>query len=190
MQKKKKHSPELLAAAAKVTTKRGKIFITHLLKHGEVSTEELEVVYKLMDAASAARDVKDAGVPLSTRRAKRANGRQMVVYSFSDPSLIRGVRFRRPSRTHWPKAVASSVPCLRLHTSYPISRSTTEFHIRLPEKTRMASVIVLNTCYSVDRASAPSRGPLNIATIGEREDSQAYATHAIGLFQKSTRISR
>lgn len=88
------YSPELLAAAAKVTSKRGKIIIKHLLERGEVSTEELETVYGLTDAASAARDVKDAGVPLATKRGRRANGRQMVIYSFGDPSLIRGDRFQ------------------------------------------------------------------------------------------------
>jgi hypothetical protein len=95
------HSPELLAAAAKVTTKRGKILVKYLLEHGEVSTETLETVHGLMDAASAARDVKDAGVPLATRRGKRANGRQMVIYSFGDPSLIRGDRFQ--GRKTFPK---------------------------------------------------------------------------------------
>jgi hypothetical protein len=88
------HSPELLAAAAKVMTKRGKVLVKHLLEHGSVSTEQLETLYGLMDAASAARDVKDAGVPLAAVRGKRANGRQMVTYSFGDPSQIRGDRFQ------------------------------------------------------------------------------------------------
>jgi hypothetical protein len=122
---KRTHSPELLAAVAKVTTRRGKIFVTHLLKHGEVSTEQLEVDYGLMDAASAARDVKDAGVPLTTRRAKRANGRQMVVYSFGDPSLIRGDRFQ--GRRSFPKgfknalAESCSVQCALCSTPYELS---------------------------------------------------------------------
>lgn len=95
------YSPELLAAAAKVTTRRGKVLVKHLLEHGAVSTEQLETLYGLMDAASAARDVKDAGVPLTTTRGKRANGRQMVIYAFGDPSLIRGDRFQ--GRKAFPK---------------------------------------------------------------------------------------
>ncbi len=59
------YSAELLAAVAKVTTKRGKVLVVHILEHGSVSTEELETIYGLTDAASAARDVKDAGVPLA-----------------------------------------------------------------------------------------------------------------------------
>ncbi|MDX1948083.1 MAG: hypothetical protein SFU86_21980 [Pirellulaceae bacterium] len=91
---KSKYPAELLAAVARVTTKRRKILVRHILKHGSVSTETLETQYGLTDAASAARDVRDAGVPLNSTRAKRTTGRQMVVYSFGDPSLIRGDRFQ------------------------------------------------------------------------------------------------
>src|SRR4051812_32610149 len=89
-----KHSAEILAAVAKVTTKRGKILVEHILKHGSVSTEELETIYGLTDAASAARDVRDAGVPLAKSSGKRRTGRQMAIYTFGDPSLIRGDRFQ------------------------------------------------------------------------------------------------
>lgn len=88
------YSAELLAAVAKVTTRRGKTLVNHILKHGTVSTEQLETVYGLTDAASAARDVKDAGVPLAKTTGKRTTGRQMAVYAFGDPSLIRGDRFQ------------------------------------------------------------------------------------------------
>jgi len=85
---------ELLAAVARVTTKRGKVLVEHILKHKSVSTEQLETEYGLTDAASAARDVRDAGVPLKTTRGKRKTGRQMSVYTFGDPSSIRGDRFQ------------------------------------------------------------------------------------------------
>lgn len=88
------YSAEILAAVAKVTTKRGKVLVDHILKHGSVSTEDLETIYGLTDAASAARDVRDAGVPLAKNSGKRETGRQMAVYSFGDPSLIRGDRFQ------------------------------------------------------------------------------------------------
>lgn len=91
---KHKYSAELLAAVTKVTTKRGKILVEHILKHGSVSTEDLETIYGLTDAASAARDVRDAGVPLAKQSGKRKTGRQMAVYTFGDPSLIRGDRFQ------------------------------------------------------------------------------------------------
>jgi hypothetical protein len=95
------YSAELLAAAAKVTTKRGKTLVNHILQHGSVSTEELETIYALTDAASAARDVRDAGVPLAKTSGKRKTGRQMAVYTFGDPSLIRGDRFQ--GRRGFPK---------------------------------------------------------------------------------------
>ena len=61
------YSAELLAAVAKVTTKRGRTLVNHILEHGSVSTEQLETQYGLTDAASAARDVRDAGVPQGLR---------------------------------------------------------------------------------------------------------------------------
>ncbi len=85
---------EILAAVAKVTTKRGKVLVEHILKHGKVSTEDLETIYELTDAASAARDVRDAGVPLARTSGKRRNGRQMAIYTFGDSSQIRGDRFQ------------------------------------------------------------------------------------------------
>ena len=86
---------ELLAAAAKVTTRRGKILVEHILKHGSVSTEDLESIYGLTDAAAAARDVKDAGASFAKATGKgRKTGRQMAIYTFGDPSLIRGDRFQ------------------------------------------------------------------------------------------------
>ncbi len=88
------YSAELLAVVAKVRTNRGKILVKHILEHGSVSTEELESTYGLTDAASAARDVRDAGVPLSKSSGRRKTGRQMAVYTFGDPSLIRGDRFQ------------------------------------------------------------------------------------------------
>jgi hypothetical protein len=91
---KMKYSAEILAAVAKVTSKRGKILVQHILKHGRVSTEDLETIYLLADAASAARDVRDAGVPLAKTIGKRKTGRQMAIYSFGDPSLIRGDQFQ------------------------------------------------------------------------------------------------
>lgn len=96
-----KYSAEILAAVAKVTSKRGKILIQHILKHGRVSTEDLETIYLLTDAASAARDVRDAGVPLAKTIGKRTTGRQMAIYSFGDPSLIRGDQFQ--GRKAFPK---------------------------------------------------------------------------------------
>jgi hypothetical protein len=89
-----KYPAELLAAVAKVTANRGKLLVNHIMKHGSVSTEDLETIYGLTDAASAARTVKDAGVPLVATTNKRKNGRRMVVYTFGDPSLIRGDRFQ------------------------------------------------------------------------------------------------
>lgn len=96
-----KYSVEMLAAVSLVNTSRGKILVKHILKHGSVSTEDLETTYSLTDAASAARDVRDAGVPLLSTRGKRKNGRQMAIYSFGDPSDIRGDRFH--GRKAFPK---------------------------------------------------------------------------------------
>jgi len=84
--------PELLAALAKITKGRAKVVVDHILKQGSVSTEELETEHGLRDAASAARDVKDAGIPLNSVRGKSKTGRMIAIYTFGDPSKIRGDR--------------------------------------------------------------------------------------------------
>jgi hypothetical protein len=47
-----------------VTAKRPKTVIGHILKHGQITTEELKNLYGYNHPPRAARDVKEHGIPI------------------------------------------------------------------------------------------------------------------------------
>jgi len=72
-----------------VTSKRPRTVIDHILKHGFITTEELETKYGYKHPPRAARDVREQGIPLETFSVKNAEGRSIAAYRFADPSKIR-----------------------------------------------------------------------------------------------------
>ena len=81
-------SQEFLAALSKVTGKRSRAVIDHILQHGHVTTGELKDIYGYNHAARAPRDVREEGIPLETFFLKGADGRRMAAYKFADLSKI------------------------------------------------------------------------------------------------------
>jgi hypothetical protein len=63
--------------------------IAHILEHGYVTTEELKSVYGYEHPPRAARDVREAGIPLVTKRVSGATGRMVGAYIFGDPAQVR-----------------------------------------------------------------------------------------------------
>ena len=85
-----------------ITNKRARIVIDHILKHGQITTEELEKDYRYNHAPRAARDVREAGIPLETIRVKSKDGnRNIAAYKFGDFSTVRKDRIK--GRISWPK---------------------------------------------------------------------------------------
>lgn len=78
------YSKEILAKLNSVTSKRPRTVIQHILKHGYVTTEELEQLYGYQHAPRAARDVRELGIPLVTYRIKSSDGRTIAAYKFGD----------------------------------------------------------------------------------------------------------
>lgn len=74
------------------TNKRPKVVIQHILKHGFITTEELESKYGYNHPPRAARDVREQGIPLETFRVSNKEGRSIAAYRFADPSKIRADR--------------------------------------------------------------------------------------------------
>lgn len=83
-------SPEFLAALQKVTAKRARTVIDHILKHGHITTEDLKETYGYDHPPRAARDVREQGIPLETFSLKGAHGRTIAAYRFGDLSKIEG----------------------------------------------------------------------------------------------------
>lgn len=83
-----KVDPRILEQAKKVTAKRAKTVIDHIIKHGSISTEELKEQYNYDHPPRAARDVREEGIPLETIRVMGSNGRKIGAYIFGNPDDI------------------------------------------------------------------------------------------------------
>lgn len=93
---------DIKALLSKIKNKRARIVIDHIIKHGQITTEELEKDYGYNHAPRAARDVREAGIPLITTRVKSKDGeRNIAAYRFGDFSNVRKDRLQ--GRVNWPK---------------------------------------------------------------------------------------
>lgn len=84
--------PRILELCDKVTDKRPRTVIDHIIKHGHITTEELKNLYGYDHPPRAARDVRENGIPLETFFPEREDGRRLGAYRFADPSKIKGGR--------------------------------------------------------------------------------------------------
>lgn len=84
-----------------ITNKRARVVIDHILKFGQITTEELEKDYGYNHPPRAARDVREAGIPLKTIRVKSTDGRTIAAYKFGDFDKVRLDRAK--GRVNWPK---------------------------------------------------------------------------------------
>lgn len=83
---------EFMELLARVTEKRARTVIDHILAHGHVTTEELKERYGYNHPPRAARDVREHGIPLETFRTTAADGRSIGAYRFGDPEQARADR--------------------------------------------------------------------------------------------------
>lgn len=87
--KKRVYTKEAYLILKKIKNKRAKIVIEHILKHGHITTEELEHTYGYSHPPRAARDVREAGIPLETFKVKSSKGKSIAAYKFGDLNKIR-----------------------------------------------------------------------------------------------------
>jgi len=81
---KAKYPKEFLEQITSITNKRAKIVIDHIMKHGFITTEDLETVYGYNHPPRAARDVRESGIPLETFKVKSKEGKSIAAYKFGD----------------------------------------------------------------------------------------------------------
>lgn len=84
-----------------IANKRARIVIEHVLKYGFITTEELEKKYGYNHPPRAARDVREAGIPLETFRVKDTEGQTIAAYRFGDLTQVRKGRLQ--GRQTFPK---------------------------------------------------------------------------------------
>jgi hypothetical protein len=92
---------EFLAKLHAVTAKRAKTVIDHILKYGQITTEELKEVYHYNHPPRAARDVREQGIPLEVVKVKATDGRTIAAYRFQDAAVVRGAT--QSGRRNFPK---------------------------------------------------------------------------------------
>jgi hypothetical protein len=83
-----KYPKEFLEQISSITNKRAKIVIDHIMKHGFITTEDLETAYGYSHPPRAARDVREAGIPLETFKVKSKEGKTIAAYKFGNLNLI------------------------------------------------------------------------------------------------------
>lgn len=87
-EKNTKYPKEFLDHIKSITNKRAKIVIDHILEYGFITTEDLETTYRYSHPPRAARDVREAGVPLETFKAKSKSGKSIAAYKFGDVTKL------------------------------------------------------------------------------------------------------
>nr|VFJ91506.1 MAG: Helix-turn-helix domain [Candidatus Kentron sp. H]VFJ99951.1 MAG: Helix-turn-helix domain [Candidatus Kentron sp. H] len=87
-----KHPPEFMRLLKSVKAKRPRTVIEHILRHGQITTEELKDTYGYSHPPRAARDVREQGIPIITFRVAGVDGRSIAAYKFGDPSDVRSTQ--------------------------------------------------------------------------------------------------
>jgi hypothetical protein len=80
----RKYPKKFLEYIASITNKRAKIVIDHILEYGFITTEDLEKTYGYSHPPRAARDVREAGIPLITFSVKSKDNKSIAAYKFGE----------------------------------------------------------------------------------------------------------
>ena len=89
---KSKYPKEFIEQIKSITNKRARIVIEHVMKHGFITIEDLETTYGYNHPPRAARDVREAGIPLETFKVKSKEGKFIAAYRFGDLNQIQKSR--------------------------------------------------------------------------------------------------
>lgn len=82
-----KINSQIRQVAKKVKSKRARAVIDFILKHGVVTTDDLEKM-GYIHPPRAVRDVRENGIPIETIRVKGVDGKSIAAYKFGDSSKI------------------------------------------------------------------------------------------------------
>jgi HNH endonuclease len=90
---------EFLEFLKTVKGKRSKVVIQHILDHGFITTEDLEITYGYKHPPRAVRDVREQGIPLETFTVKNSQNRSIAAYRFAATLFVETGKAggRRPS---------------------------------------------------------------------------------------------
>lgn len=83
------YPPEFIKRVDAVRGKRSRIVVDHILKHGQITSEELQRTYGYEHPPRAVRDVREQGIPIETFMVENADGKPIAAYRFGDPTKVR-----------------------------------------------------------------------------------------------------
>lgn len=87
--------PRIRALCEEITAKRPRTVVDHILRHGQITTDELRSIYGYSHPPRAARDVRESGIPLETFSVvSQETGRPIAAYRFGDPEDIKHGRLQ------------------------------------------------------------------------------------------------
>lgn len=89
MRQKQQLPRDFVKMCKKVTAKRPRTVIDHILKHGFITTQQLKDKYGYNHLPRAVRDVKENGIPIEMFRVKGIDNRKIAAYRFGDPKKSR-----------------------------------------------------------------------------------------------------
>jgi hypothetical protein len=102
---KQNYPVDFLKRLKSVKAKRPKTVIDHILKYGQITTEELKNIYGYNHPPRAIRDVRELGIPINTFRVMGTDGRQIAAYKFGKPSELTQLSGRTAFSTKIKKAL-------------------------------------------------------------------------------------
>jgi hypothetical protein len=148
---------EMYELIKQVDAQRPRRVLDHILKHGQVSTEELREVYGYQHEPRAARDVREWGIPLKTIRVRGKNNRMIGAYVLGDPKDA--VAYKIGGRVVPPKTVkeklvqACGERCNLCNAAYPVSDLQVDHRIpyEIGGETGAAEDIYQLVCASCNR---------------------------------------
>jgi hypothetical protein len=113
----------LREAISRVTAKRPRTVLDHILKHGRITTEELRDQYGYNHPPRAKRDVVEQGIPLRTTRVRGSDGRSIAAYELDLEAAIEtrksGGRRAVPKRVKQALMEATNCTCAMCEGQYP-----------------------------------------------------------------------
>lgn len=81
--------PEFVSLCRSVTAKRPETVIDHLLKHGQITTEDLKNIYGYNHPPRAVRDIKEQGIRIERITVTGSDGRKIAAYRFADSTKVK-----------------------------------------------------------------------------------------------------
>lgn len=127
--------PKIIELCGRVTAKRPKTVIDHILKYGSITTEDLQGTYGYDHPPRAVRDVREQGVPLETFKViSERTGRKIAAYRFANPDDIKHGRIggRQAFSKHFKEALVAHLGEKNTLTGHRIESRYLQIDHRVP----------------------------------------------------------